>query len=155
MFEGSNASYCGYSVGHTTFRLFTAIVTLFVGIAAMIPTVPNQRWMFFALAVLWPSAMAADCTAIVNAFPACEKWNSEACKSDIYGLTVAIDIVLCFLAVACFMLFGGEDDQEKERHDRQPVPHAPYEPTPAEPQPSHIKHEREYVQAVAIEATPV
>lgn len=117
--------YCGYSVANTTFRLFTAILTLFMGLLLIANPFANPKvlyWLLFPVVVFWCCAATADAAALIAAIPGCKELidgSGAKCESDIYGLTMAIDILLGIMTLVVWLVCC---DDPKAEQQQQAVP---------------------------------
>lgn len=77
--------------------------------------------IMFVLFVMWLSASSSDTTMLANATEACkEDWeslgSSYTCESEVYGVTIAIDVAMSALVaifVALWDKSGGQASREQ------------------------------------------
>lgn len=108
-----NPVFCGYSKGNTGYRLAVAIMTLFLGVIMIFKVLEkDEKIKYFTLLlhmVIWFSVFVADSAQLSSATQACsEKYfffiNGSKCDNSKYGITIAIDIAICF--VSFFVWYG-------------------------------------------------
>jgi hypothetical protein len=115
--DGLSSSLCGFSEANTGFRLALACVTVLAGVWLVFhKNVENAKlytyWGLFAVMVFWLAASVADIIAVLQGGKSCQQGLAEYsdgflnCDTAEYGITIAIDILMCLIMFACWLLAG-------------------------------------------------
>lgn len=104
-------SYCGYTKANTIYRLTIAIFTFFFSLSLFTEVYKSRPMVlngfYFMFHSLWFLAAGLDIMGITNGQTTCvdtfEKANDNQvnCENSIYGITIAIDIII-FLLILFF-----------------------------------------------------
>jgi len=100
-------SYCGYSNGNTGYRLTVAIITLIFSVGIFLQFFEERQMIlnaiYWSLYSLWFLASGLDIVAVANGQAACNdsltslSGSSSTCSNSVYGISIAIDIAICFV----------------------------------------------------------
>jgi preprotein translocase subunit SecG len=105
-------SYCGYSNGNTGYRLTVAIVMFFFSIVLFFNLLQERQLIlngcYWAQYSLWFLATGLDIVAVANGQAACkDSFTSGAtCNNSVYGISIAIDIVICAILMVYIYLMN-------------------------------------------------
>eukprot|EP01040_Poterioochromonas_malhamensis_P004841 gene4841-5196_t len=99
-------SFCGFSDGITGYRLAVAIVTILFSIVIFFGIFDERKGMFssgcWKLYSLWFLAAGLDLVSVLNGQAGCKDSLDSVgdCDNSVYGLTIAIDAIMCFIIAA-------------------------------------------------------